>query len=166
MLKDFPRYQPVGILLGATHYAQGNLEQADMYLSSVLVVDPSNLATRKLLAATRLRQHKPQDAVAVLTPAIAHDTNDSEFLALMGKASLQAGDVGGGILYLERGARTDPRNQALQMELAAGYASAGELDRAIDLLESMPETKRGDYRRELLLILTHLRNDDTDSALT
>ena len=165
VLRDFPDYESAKILLGATHFAEGNLEQADMYLSSVLAADPSSLPTRKLLAATRLRQQKPQDAMAVLTPAMAQNSNDGQVLALMGQASLQAGHADTGILYLERGARTDPANQALQMELAAGYATAGNLGHAIGLLEKMPETKQGDYGRELLLILTQMRKGDSDSAL-
>jgi len=166
VVRDFPTYQPAVMLLGATHFAEGDLEQAGMYLSSALTTDPSSVQTRKLLAATRLRQHKPREAMAVLTPAIAQDSNDSQLLALMGKASLDAGNTDIGILYLERGARSDPENRVLQKELAAGYATAGDLGRAIDLLEQMPETEHDDYEREGLLIMTRLRKGESQSALS
>ncbi len=163
-LRFAPDYRLAQLLLGATHYAQGNLEQADMYLSSMLAADPSNLPARKLLAATRLRQQKPRDAMATLTPAMGRGS-DIELLGLMGRASLQAGDADSGISYLERGAKADPENEALQLELAAGYLTAGELEQAIEILEKLPETQEGLYRRELLLILAHLRKRDTSSAL-
>ena len=68
-----------------------------MYLRNVLAADPSSVPARKLLAATRLRQQKPQDAIATLAPALAPDSNDSQLLALMGRASLQAGDADAGL---------------------------------------------------------------------
>jgi putative PEP-CTERM system TPR-repeat lipoprotein len=165
VLRDFPDYRPAQLLLGATHYAQGNLEQADMYLSSVLSADPSSVGARKLLAATRMREQKPNDALTTLQPAIAQDSTDKQLLGLASRAAFQAGDPEEGVLYLEQGLKVNPDNPALQLDLAAGYLTSGELDHAIEILEKLPETKEGAYRRELLLIIAYLRKRDTKDAL-
>jgi putative PEP-CTERM system TPR-repeat lipoprotein len=165
VLRAFPDYRPAALLLGATHYAQGELEQADMYLSSALAADPSSVSARKLLAATRLRQKKPQEAIAALSPAMPQASTDRELLALMGRASLEIGDAGAGIEYLERSAGTDPSNLALQVQLAVGYMASGDAEHAIKLLEKLPRTESGAYGRELLLILAYMRSGDHDSAV-
>jgi putative PEP-CTERM system TPR-repeat lipoprotein len=166
VLQFYPDNRSAQLLLGAAHYAKGNLEQADMYLSSVLAAEPSSIRARKLLAATRIREQKPVDALNALHPAVAQGTGDVQLLALMSRASFQAGDADGGISYLEQGLKADPDDQVLQMDLAAGYLSSGEFERAIEILEKLPETKEGPYRREVLLILAYLRKHDTANALT
>lgn len=162
----FPDYGPALLLLGASHYAQNELEQASSYLRQLLIADPSNVAARKVLAATNLRQRKPQSAIDVLAPAIGQQQGgDSQLLAMLGRASVEAGDTSAGVLYLERGSQIDPGNPGLQMELAAGYLGAGQPERARDLLNRLPEAAGDDPRRDLLLIMIELSKGDRDRAL-
>jgi tetratricopeptide (TPR) repeat protein len=52
------------------------------------------------------------------------------------------------------------------MELASGYLVAGEVDRAIELIESLPESDTpGGYQREYLLMLALVGKGQNEAAL-
>lgn len=153
------------LLLGAVSYAQGNFGQADMYFASVVAADPGNAFARQMLADTRLRQHKPQDAYAALLPATREPDADPRLLALASRASLQAGDAAAAVELLGRGAAASGADRETQLELAAGYLAAGEFDAAARLLEGVPDSKAGEFQRELLLAVTRANQNDLEGAL-
>ncbi|HLF09780.1 MAG TPA: XrtA/PEP-CTERM system TPR-repeat protein PrsT, partial [Gammaproteobacteria bacterium] len=154
---------PAQLLLGAINFVQGNLGQADMLFSSVLAAEPGNNFARKLLADTRLRQKKPRDALAVLAPAVK--AGDRQSLELAARASVEAGDLDAGLGYLEQGLSAHPEDTRLALQLAAGYIAAGRLQRAVELLEKVPEGAEAGYRREVLLVAAQLRFGNLSEAL-
>jgi putative PEP-CTERM system TPR-repeat lipoprotein len=151
------------LLLGAVNYVQGNLGQADMHFTSVLAVEPGNGFARKLLADTRLRQQKPRDALSVLGPAIS--SGDQQTLELAARASAESGDLDAGLAYLEQGLTAHPEDTRLALQLAAGYIASGKLQRAVDLLDKLPEEGDAAYRREVLLTAAKLRSGNVPEAL-
>jgi cellulose synthase operon protein C len=157
-----PRNTRAQLLLGAVNYAQGNLGQADMYLSSVVAAQPANSFARRLLAETRLRDRKPKDALAALQPAAA---GDDELRALAGWAAVQAGDLDAGITYLKENVKAHPDDATAQLQLAAGYLGAGRTAQAISTLEAVPKEGNEAQRRDLLLINAHVRNHDFPKAI-
>jgi len=165
VLAKAPDYAPAKLLQGAVNLASGNYAQAEMYLNSVVAMDPGNVQARKMLAAARLGLQQPQGAVDVLRPAL--DAADAPMLAMLGQASVRAGDYEGGLEYLERSLRADPDNPSLQLEMAAGYLAAGRVDQAISALEAVPAKADSDLlRRELMLVLALARKQDWDGART
>jgi putative PEP-CTERM system TPR-repeat lipoprotein len=163
VLAKAPDYAPAKLLQGAVNLATGNYAQAEMYLNSVVSADPGNVQARKMLAAARLGLQQPQGAVDVLRPAL--DTADASMLAMLGQASVRAGDYEGGLEYLERSLRADPDNPSLQLEMAAGYLAAGRVDRAVSALQAVPAKADSDLlRKELLLVLALARKHDWDGA--
>jgi putative PEP-CTERM system TPR-repeat lipoprotein len=153
---------PAQLLLGAINFVEGNLGQADMLITSVLASEPSNHFARKLLADTRLRQKKPRDALALLAPAVR--AGDRQSLELAARASVESGDLDAGLGYLEQGVAAHPEDTRLALQLAAGYIAAGRLQRAVDLLDKVPEGDSG-YRREVLLVAAQLRSGNVPQAL-
>ena len=53
----------------------------------------------------------------------------------------------------------------MQLEIASGYLMAGDIDRAVELLEKMPEGGASDLQREYLLVAALLRKGDNDKAV-
>ncbi len=151
------------LLLGAVNFAQGNLGQADMHLSSVLAGEPTNSFARMLLATARLRENKPREALETLGPDITR--GDAQTLSLAGRASIQAGEVDAGLSYLEHSAVDNPADANRLLQLAAGYIVAGRFDQAVKTLEQVPAGGDAGYRRSLLLVNTRMRERDTKSAL-
>lgn len=165
VLTGVPRYLPAQILMGAVNYQLGNLEQADSLFSEILSGNPENTQVRKMLAATRIRREQPDDAVSLLEPLAAESGNDGETLSLVGRARLQAGETEEGLMLLEQGARLDPGNQALQMDLASAYLSAGDFDHAIDTLKNLGSEAGDSYRRNLLLVYAYSRSQNWQEAM-
>lgn len=169
---DDPRSQ---LLLGAVNLTLGRYSQAEMGLSTVVAASPGNVEARQLLAQARLRQSKPADALDTLLPVISNDKETSaNLLALAGQASLAAGKTKEGVALLKRNVDANPENVSAQLDLAAGYLSAGQSDQALSVLggahadkagaEKAPENEDQIVRREYLATLAQLQKGDMAGA--
>lgn len=165
VLTGVPHYLPAQILMGAVNYQLGNLEQADTLFSEILAGNPNNTQVRKMLAATLIRREQPGEAVSLLEPIAAESENDGQTLSLVGRARLQAGETEQGLMLLEQGARLDPANEALQMDLASAYLSTGDFDHAIETLRKLGGEADDGYRRNLLLVYAYSRNQNWQEAM-
>lgn len=153
------------MLLGAVKLSLGDLGQAEMYLSSVVAAEPDNVPARRLLAETRLRQSKPEDALQAIAPALDKPDASKELLALAGRASLAAGATANGLQYLARGAQMQPADVGAQLDLVAGYVAAGQFDDARTVLNGLPADGESSARRTFLQVLTQLGSRDAKAAL-
>lgn len=166
LLKRAPDFRPAQLLLGAVHLNRGNLGQAEMLLTSAVAAMPDNLDARKLLAETRLRQQRSNEASAILEPALEADAADSGLLAIAARASLATGDTDAATEYLRQRTANEPGNESLQIDLAAAHVSAGEIEQAVAILQSISGESADDvYRRDVLLVLADVKNGDLDTAL-
>lgn len=162
ILSGNPNDSAARLLLGAVNYSEGNLGQADMYLSSVIAQQPQNVFARRLLAETRARANRPREALDALGP-IAADDVESE--ALAGRIALRGGDPEEGVRRLEKAAEAAPADAQRRLELAAAYLAHGQLDRGLRLLEALPPSSRAPDRREYLMLLAKGRQQDWPGAL-
>ena len=112
-------------LLGAIHLARGNFGQAEQEFQTVLATSPRDPAAIKLLAETRLRQRRPEAALAALRGIEDAAAEDPQVGMLSGIASLLSGNTQQGLLYLEQAASLDPSNEILKLQLARAYLAAG-----------------------------------------
>ena len=62
-LAKMPRDARGQALLGAVHFSQDNLRQAEMYLGQAVRANAGGDATRRLLAETLLRLNEPEEAL-------------------------------------------------------------------------------------------------------
>ena len=85
---------------------------------------------------------------------------------------MRAGDREQGLAYLAQASAQTAATGAsaaspdVQLEVASSYLVAGDLDRALEVLESMPQGGATDYQREYLLMRALLRKGETDKAVT
>ncbi|HET6629003.1 MAG TPA: XrtA/PEP-CTERM system TPR-repeat protein PrsT [Woeseiaceae bacterium] len=166
LLSVAPDSVPAQFMMGAVQLQRGNLGQAEMHLSSVVAAEPRNADARKLLAEIRIRQHRADEAADILRPLLQMPDADRGALNLAVRASLEAGDVDDAIGYLRQAHDDDPDNAEIQLDLAAAYLAAGDVDAAQELLDSTPAgTAETDYRRELLQVMTPIRRGDATTAL-
>jgi len=156
------------ILLGLVNFQLGNLGQAEMHLAGVVAKQPENVRAQRLLAEIRGRLQTPEETLAALKPSLAKVGNDPALLALASQLSLQSGDREGALSYLAQAGASDvAKTPEGQLDLAGGYLMAGELDRAVELLEAMP-AGQGDaaVRRETLLMMALLQQGKTSDAVS
>lgn len=155
------------MLLGMVQLQQGNLGQAEMNLASVVAHQPGNVQAQKLLAETRSRSMTPEATLESLQPVLQQEGVDPSVLAMAGRLSLASGDREGALAYLAQAEKQAGEQQSpqAQLEIAAGYVMAGDLDRAIETLEAMPASGETNVQRENLLMLSLIRKGETDKAL-
>lgn len=152
-------------LLGAVNFSQNHLRQAEIYLRQAVRNNVGGPAIARLLAETQLRLDKPGEALTALGGMEPGDSADPSLLSLYGRARLGLGDTAGALEYFERGAMIEDRNAAVSLSLAAGFFTAGEYRRAVELLEAIPETEDTRFRRETLMIAAHIQDGNRDAAV-
>ncbi len=162
-----PKNYQAKTLLGVILLQQGNVGQAEMHFAEVVANQPGNVQAQKLLAEARSRVQSPAATLASLKASLDPATADASMLAMAGRLSLEAGDQKQAVSYFSQAAaQVGPDTlPATQLEIAAGFLRAGEIDRAIQLLEGMPASAAIGYQREYLLMLALLRKGETDRAL-
>ena len=163
---SMPENYQARMLLGIVNAQQGNLGQAEMHLQNVVANQPNNVRAQRLLAELRARSQTPEQTLEALKPSLAGEDADPSLLAMAGRMSLASGDREQALEYLAQAAGTSGDQAAdVQIEVASGYLAAGDLDRALELLENMPEGGATGLQREQLLMLALLRKGDNERAI-
>jgi putative PEP-CTERM system TPR-repeat lipoprotein len=165
VVSDVPGNMQARMMLGLVNLKQGNLGQAELHLAEVVGRDPGNWYARRLLAETRVQQKEPEAALRVLQGQPGEEANPA-LLSLAGRLSLGTGNKAEGLALLEQAAAAKSGDPRVVMELASGYLVAGEVDKAIDLIKSLPESDtQGGYQREYLLMLALVSKGQNEAAL-
>ncbi len=160
--QKIPGYLPGLLLLGATSYALGNYEQANIYLSDFVNKVATNSYARKLLAATQLKLNQPKKAILTLDSDVK--ATDAELISMMGQAAALTGNMGAHVSYLRNAINKNPANPSLRKELAKTYIRQGDIKGAITELKFLQHKNLQDRSTELLLIYAQLRTGQVDSA--
>jgi len=164
MQKMFGVHLPGQLLLGSAYYATGQYEQANSHLTQFVNAVPTHLQGRKLLAATRLRLNRPEDALEALQKAQGTDASDAQLLVMAGRAAAMSGRNEASVNYLRSAAAAAPDDLSIRAELARAYLVRGNIDEAISELQKSSDAQSGDRQSQLLLIGAYLRKNDVASA--
>lgn len=160
-----PEYFPARLLLGTAAYQVGKLEIADRELTLFNRAYPDQLLGAKILAATRLKQGRPAEAIPVLKAVEPNHGNDVQLLGLLGTASLQAGQVQEGNAYLARAAALDPKSAAIKAQMGLGQMAAGNIEAAIGDLKAAAQLDDKLYQADTMLVLALLQAKNYDQAI-
>lgn len=153
--------------LGLVNLREGNLGQAEMNFANVVANDPRNIQAQRLLAEARLRLQSPRATLDAMKPALEQNP-DPALLAMAGRLSLAGGDRQQAVAYLSQAtARSEAgASPGVQLEIASGFVAAGEYEKAVELLRTLPRSTAGSgYQREYLLIAALMRKGDKDAAI-
>ena len=168
VLRRAPEFRMAQFLLGAVHKENGNLGQAEMYLSAVVAATPENARARRLLAETRLALDKDQEARQALEPLISGDSTDIVSLSMAAGADLNLGEVDEAIALLEQGVAANPGNADLKVQLALAYFRNQQFDRAQEVLDALPDDMSGErteFGGDVLAVLASLSRGERAEAL-
>jgi putative PEP-CTERM system TPR-repeat lipoprotein len=156
---------PAYAMLGAVHYALGNLEQADLYLGKYFKAVPDDVRARKLLGAVRLKLGQPDRATEALTLSAPSARDDTELLRMLGAAAAMMGDFGEGREYFRRALVLAPENDALRAQIAQLHFAEGDYERGLKELESAGKNSGAAQQARIMAIAGKLREKDRDGAL-
>ena len=164
ILKSAPNHMPSVLLAGAVELNLDAPQQAQMHLRKYLEIDQKNVYARKLMAQAMLKNGQPDDAVAILAPALA-DTRDPQLLALAGESYMQARDFGKATTYLEKAAQLAPDAAAVRTALGLSRLQQGDAAKGITELERATELDPKSERALTALAQAELGLKHFDKAL-
>jgi putative PEP-CTERM system TPR-repeat lipoprotein len=131
---EFTQAQPsTAIMVAQMAISSGNVDTGAAILSATLAKSPNNAELRLRLAAVRMRQNNPQDAMSILEPI--KDSSDPRVLALLSQVYLKLNRSSDALDVLNKlnAAHPDP---GIRRELALVEMQAGQSDQALkDLIE-------------------------------
>ena len=159
-----PPTSPVTALLGSVHYAMGNYQQADLYLSRYVDAVQDDLPARKLLGATRLKLNQPEKALEALGSS-AEKTSDSQLLAMLGEAAAMSGEFRAGRDYFRRAQKGAKNPGLLQTQVAQTLLEEGDYDHAITELQRAAQDTHAEKRAKILTVMAYLRKNDVAAAM-
>lgn len=165
VFKITPDHMPSVLLFGETAYALGSYQQAESLLGRFLAQYPGNGHARRILAATQIRQDRPDKALETLAPLLSPDTKDALALALASEAYRIKRESTKAAELLEKAALIDPKNAAVQTQLGLTHLAAGDTLRAITELGAAAALDPSQYQADNLLVLSHLERKEYDKAL-
>ena len=165
VLRVAPGHLASLLLAGTIEYDARSYLLAEDYLRKVVDRAPRAALPRRLLAATFLRQGKPDRAAELLQPLLDQPAVDAATLSLAGEAQLAKGDVKQATEYLRKASALDTKNTAVRTRLAQVRLATGEVDQAVKDLESVAAADPSRYQAELILIANHLQRNELDKAL-
>lgn len=163
VLSQVPNHEQSSLMLGMIRFRQGRVEEAERLLRPVAAMGDSEAAS-KLLAAARIQLRDPEEARAILNNLSDKDT-DPETLALVGIASLNAGDLETGEPLIEKALSLAPDNHALRLRYAGYLVQRGEYEKAIQQANQVPETADLDEQARMITIEAHIASGDTQQAV-
>jgi putative PEP-CTERM system TPR-repeat lipoprotein len=165
ILRDAPEFRRAYFLLGAVHRMIGNLAQAEMYLASAVLNLPNNDEARRLLADVRIRQSKPREASETIAPLLYGEDADADLLAAAGMIKLQLGDTEEAVSLIERSSASSPGDAERKMDLAAVYLAVGNIQQAVQILDSLAQEGIDEGRFDVLLVIAEQRQNGTSAAI-
>jgi putative PEP-CTERM system TPR-repeat lipoprotein len=165
VLKAAPGFVPALLLGGSIEYALGNLQTAETYLNKVAKAAPNNPQTLRLLATTQLRLGRPDDAARTLKALDPENSNDVGVNVVAGEIALAKKEWAKASAHFEKAAQASPESAAIRTELGIARMAQGDVRATDDLLAASNMGSAGG-RADALLILTQLKNQQYDEALT
>lgn len=162
VLKTQPDNVQAQFLMGAVNYAQGNYSQAEMNFSNVMGMDQGNVQARKFLALTLYRSGRSRQALDTLRPTVPGTPSDTQLLALLQKAVIE----GAGVPPARASATGQASVHGTPFAQGGKALAMGQESDAIRLLKEMPAGDAStETRRNILLVMTYLRQDRPDEAI-
>lgn len=164
LVAEAPQYWPAYRLLGVINIRQDQLGQATQYLRTAVNNDPADSAARLQLAELYVKRGD-LDSARTLMGAASGAASDGVFLAFAGGVSQRAGLQQQATQYFDQSEQRAPSNVQQLVSLSALYASSGEFDRAIRLLQSSSSAGAQDRQvSDYLLALVYIRQGDLKAA--
>jgi tetratricopeptide (TPR) repeat protein len=143
--------RPLFLQLAEIHLKQNRQAEAVGLLKKLLQAEPDNLRIQVRLADLYQAMGQTRDAVEAYVSA--------------SQRALARGDQTESEKLADKALKLEPNNAAALVVRARSYSLQGDLTKAAQLLEQVPDLEKGGEQTELLLDF-HLKNSSWDQAVT
>jgi tetratricopeptide (TPR) repeat protein len=143
--------RPLFLQLAEIHLKNNRQTEAIGLLKKLLQAEPDNLRIQIRLADLYQAMGQPRDAIEAYVSA--------------SQRALARGDHAESEKLADKALKLEPNNAAALIVRARSYSSQGDLTKAAQLLQQVPDLEKGGEQTELLLDF-HLKNSSWDQAVT
>ena len=130
VLVEAPEFNPALMLQAKIFLADSAYTQARQLLRRLIVRDPNNAEARRLLDAAQQGVAEQNDE----TRRAGRRMSQADFLAMVGSAKAESGDLPAAVIFWEQAVSKDPGNQDVKLELLSAYLRAGLQDKARSMI--------------------------------
>ena len=134
-----------GRMLGLINAIQGDLAEADTFLSEHIDPETASSKAIRVLAETKLRLNQTDEALGILEEKVAQSPNDPEIQSIYGLALLTAGQTDKAVDAIQKALAIQPDKPRLRVALAKIYMSREQFEKAREQLvtayQSSPENE-------------------------
>lgn len=159
-------YAPNLYLLGALEHRLGRYAQAEARIEKYLLLIPTDIRARHLLADTLIRRNATDKAISVLQPAVDQGPEDPVTYSLLATANLKNHNFNEADKWLDKAAAVPEQSSRRHLQLAYSRFQLGQSDEALQELESALEQDQNSLQARMALALGYLRKGDIEKALT
>jgi putative PEP-CTERM system TPR-repeat lipoprotein len=149
---------------GMVNYKLDKLEAARSYLEAYIPHATTETETRRMLAATLLRQGEFARASKLLEEIVEMTGGSPEILTMLARAYSGAGKAERAAVTLQRAVALRPDDPQLQTTLALSWADRGQADQAIAALEKVYLAQNGARTAGIPLAVLHLNRGEHAAA--
>ena len=151
------------VVIGAVSFYQNYYRQAEMYLRQAVRENIGGESAVRLLAETRLRLNRPEEALELLRGA-AIDNNNESVLGLLGRAEFRSGNRAAGLAYFEQGVAANPDSPQIQLMYSMALMADGQNGKAVEVLNAIDGGVDATHRKEILKLIALERQGERQAA--
>tara|TARA_R110001592_G_scaffold126336_1_gene337468 strand:- start:95744 stop:98470 length:2727 start_codon:yes stop_codon:yes gene_type:complete len=150
---------------GMINLQEGNFNQAEAMANGYLAKNIDDVAGRKLLAATKLRQGLFLEAEQAIRPAVEGGSPDLQALNMLARSLAAQGKSDEYIEVMTQIVSIDPDSASAQARLGLGLITSGAREGGLEHLEKSLELDPELQQADVLTVLTYLQEKKFPEAI-
>lgn len=166
ILKSTPRHKSSGIILGMINYNKGDYTQAEDYLDKFASSENTPLRSKKILALTKIKLNKPDDAIEIITNTLKQYKNDPDLYALLGFAHLINKTPDKSITALKEAIKLSSNTSIYYINLSRAYLNNEQIPLAIKAAKKSLSLSPDSEQSKLILALAYYSQNSMKKART
>ncbi len=164
VLQQSPTHKSSNIMLGVINYQKGDYTQAEDYLSKFASGENSPLRSKKILALTKIKLNKPDEAIKFITNTINVNKEDADLYALLGYAYLVKRELPKSISALKNAIRLSKDNALYYTHLAKSYLVNKQTSLALEMAKKAISINPNSEPAKQILIGSYISNKEPNKA--
>ncbi|MFO1258779.1 MAG: XrtA/PEP-CTERM system TPR-repeat protein PrsT [Gammaproteobacteria bacterium] len=166
VLELMPDYTLAQYFLGATHFLEGQAEQAREHLLKFHDKFPDHKEANKMLAVIDLNLQNDEMAGERLKALIERDPSDTDALNLMAQYYIQTGDLQRGLEMFKKTLTVNPEQANVQLRRGIAAMAIGDLVQADQAFSEAMVNSKNKRQAEFFKFISNIREKNYAEALS
>lgn len=165
ILKQAPKHKSSNILLGLINFEKGDYTAAEDYLSKFATDENTPLRSKKILALTKIRLNKIDEALAIINTNLKSHPDDADLYALQGNAYLITKDFSRSVNKFRKAIQLDSKNPIFHIQLARTHLAEKNTSAALSEAKAALKLKPNSDQAKQVLVSAYFQENDINKAI-